>query len=97
MRRARCAERRTPGSAGGPGKPTRSNPGRAPRPDPTGVWRVSENDPDSELYAASRDADTVIRYMAANSDAAGRCLSRGRLQQRVITWRLIAQVAPADS
>jgi len=32
-----------------------------------GVWRVSENDPDSELYAASRDADTVIRYMAANS------------------------------
>jgi hypothetical protein len=32
-----------------------------------GVWRVSENDPDSELYAVSRDADTVIRYMAANS------------------------------
>ena len=33
--RARCAERGTPGSAGGPGKPTGSNPGRAPRPDPT--------------------------------------------------------------
>jgi hypothetical protein len=32
-----------------------------------GVWRVSEHDPDSELYAASRDADTVIRYMTANS------------------------------
>jgi hypothetical protein len=32
-----------------------------------GVWRVSENDPDSGLYAASRDADTVIRYMTANS------------------------------
>ena len=32
-----------------------------------GVWRVSENDPDSELYAVSRDADTVIRYMATNS------------------------------
>jgi hypothetical protein len=32
-----------------------------------GVWRVSENDPDSELYAVSREADTVIRYMAANS------------------------------
>ena len=32
-----------------------------------GVWRVSENDPDSELYAVSRDADTVIQYMAANS------------------------------
>ena len=24
-----------------------------------GVWRVSENDPDSDLYAVSRDADTV--------------------------------------
>ena len=32
-----------------------------------GVWRVSEHDPDSGLYAVSRDADTVIRYMAANS------------------------------
>jgi hypothetical protein len=34
-RRARCPERGTPGSAGGPGKPTGSNPGRAPRSDPT--------------------------------------------------------------
>ena len=32
-----------------------------------GVWRVSETDPDSELYAVSRNADTVIRDMAANS------------------------------
>lgn len=32
-----------------------------------GVWRVSENDPDSQLYAVSRDADTVIRYMTENS------------------------------
>ena len=32
-----------------------------------GVWRVAENDPDSELYAVSRDADTVIRFMTANS------------------------------
>ena len=32
-----------------------------------GVWRVSENEPDSELYAVSRDADTVIRYMAAKT------------------------------
>jgi hypothetical protein len=32
-----------------------------------GVWRVSEDDPDSELYAVSRDADTVIRYMTVNS------------------------------
>jgi len=32
-----------------------------------GVWRVSENDPDSSLYPASRDADTVIAYMTAHS------------------------------
>jgi hypothetical protein len=32
-----------------------------------GLWRVSENDPDSDLYAASRDADTVIAYMASHS------------------------------
>lgn len=32
-----------------------------------GVWRVSEDDPDSELYAVSRDADTIIRYMTANT------------------------------
>jgi hypothetical protein len=32
-----------------------------------GVWRVAENDPDSGLYAVSRDADTVIQYMTANS------------------------------
>lgn len=32
-----------------------------------GVWRVAENDPDSDLYAASRDADVVIRYMTGHS------------------------------
>ena len=32
-----------------------------------GVWRVSENDPDSGLYAVSRDADTVIQYMTTHS------------------------------
>jgi hypothetical protein len=32
-----------------------------------GVWRVSENDPDSDLYAESREADVVIQYMAAHS------------------------------
>jgi hypothetical protein len=32
-----------------------------------GLWRVAENDPDSDLYAASSDADTVIAYMAAHS------------------------------
>jgi hypothetical protein len=31
------------------------------------VWRVSENDPDSDLYAVSSDVDAVIRYMAAHS------------------------------
>lgn len=32
-----------------------------------GVWRVSQDDPDSDLYAESRDADAVIRYMSAHS------------------------------
>ena len=32
---ARCAETCTSGAAGGPGKPTGSNPDRAPRSDPT--------------------------------------------------------------
>lgn len=32
-----------------------------------GLWRVAENDPDSDLYAASRDAETVIAYMTAHS------------------------------
>lgn len=31
------------------------------------VWRVAENDPDSDLYAESRDADTVITYMTKHS------------------------------
>jgi hypothetical protein len=31
------------------------------------VWRVSEDDPDSDLYAVSSDADTVIAYMAVHS------------------------------
>ena len=33
----------------------------------TGVWRVSQDDPDSDLHAESGDADTVIRYMSAHS------------------------------
>ena len=36
---ARCAETCTSGAAGGPGKPTGSNPDRAPRSDPTGAVR----------------------------------------------------------
>ena len=31
------------------------------------VWRVAEDDPDSDLYAESRDAAAVIRYMAGHS------------------------------
>jgi hypothetical protein len=32
-----------------------------------GLWRVAEDDPDSNLYAESSDADTVIGYIAAHS------------------------------
>jgi hypothetical protein len=32
-----------------------------------GLWRVAEDDPDSDLYAESRDADTVIGYIRAHS------------------------------
>ena len=32
-----------------------------------GVWRVAEDDPDSSLYAESRDVDTVIGYIAAHA------------------------------
>jgi hypothetical protein len=38
---ARCVETRTAGAAGGPGKPTGSDPGRALRPDPTGAFYPS--------------------------------------------------------
>jgi hypothetical protein len=31
------------------------------------VWRAAEDDPDSDLYAESPDADTVIRYISAHS------------------------------
>ncbi|HEY6316214.1 MAG TPA: hypothetical protein VIY52_36140 [Streptosporangiaceae bacterium] len=32
-----------------------------------GLWRVSQDDPDSGLHATSRDADVVIEYMAEHS------------------------------
>ena len=32
-----------------------------------GLWRVAEDDPGSDLYAASQDADTVIQYMREHS------------------------------
>lgn len=31
------------------------------------VWRAAEDDPDSVLYAESRDLDTVISYISAHS------------------------------
>ena len=32
-----------------------------------GVWRVAEDDPDSALYAESRDLDTVISYITTHA------------------------------
>ena len=51
---ARCVETRTAGAAGGPGKPTGSNPGRAPRPDPTGAFYRSA------LYPLFRRINTYL-------------------------------------
>ena len=32
-----------------------------------GLWRVAEDDPDSDLYAESSDVDTVISYITAHT------------------------------
>ncbi len=32
-----------------------------------GLWRVAEDDPDSDLYVESGDADTVISYISTHS------------------------------
>ncbi len=32
-----------------------------------GLWRVAEDDPDSDLYAESSDADTAISYIVAHA------------------------------
>jgi hypothetical protein len=32
-----------------------------------GVWRVAEDDPDSDLYAECSDADAVIAYITAHA------------------------------
>ena len=50
---ARCVETRTAGAAGGPGKPTGSNPGRAPRSDPTKERYRAEH------HLARYDEDTI--------------------------------------
>jgi hypothetical protein len=57
-RSARCVETRTAGAAGGPGKPTGSNPGRAPRSDPTGRFYRSE------LYPFLRRVNTYLTRWA---------------------------------
>jgi hypothetical protein len=31
------------------------------------VWRAAEDDPDSDLYAESSDADTVMAYITAHA------------------------------
>ena len=38
-----------------------------------GVWRVAEDDPDSDLYAESSDADTVISYIVTHSSRQEAC------------------------
>jgi hypothetical protein len=53
-----------------------------------GLWRVAEDDPHSDLYAESRDADVVIRYISVHSRdlqvvqryLAGGCMMSGRLR-----------------
>ena len=57
---ARCVETRTAGAAGGPGKPTGSDPGRAPRSDPTGTFRRSE------LYPLLRRINTYLMRWLMN-------------------------------
>jgi hypothetical protein len=47
-------ETRTAGAAGGPGKPTGSNPGRAPRSDPTGAFNRAA------LYPLLRRINTYL-------------------------------------
>ena len=32
-----------------------------------GLWRVAEDDPDSDLYAESSEADAVIGYIVAHA------------------------------
>jgi len=66
MRRARCLETDTSGSAGGPGKPAGSNPGRAPRSDPT----VDLSDGQGLLgQVEGRNAQAVVDWFTARPQA----------------------------
>ena len=60
---ARCVETRTAGAAGGPGKPTGSDPGRAPRPDPTGRFYRSRL-----LYFLRWLNDHLVRWACRKYD-----------------------------
>jgi hypothetical protein len=67
----------TPGSAGGPGKPTGSNPGRAPRSDPTHHvaihqwgWTVALH-PDGTTTARSPDGTKTFHSHSPPTTRAG--------------------------
>ena len=49
-----------------------------------GLWRVAEDDPDSDLHAESRDAEVVIRYITAH-DREKHCLRTSSLPSLALT------------
>ena len=73
-RSARCVETRTAGAAGGPGKPTGSNPDRAPRSDPTGRFCRSQ------LYPLLQRINTCLMRWA------GKKYRRLRPYKRFKAW-----------
>jgi hypothetical protein len=68
-------------------EPARGNPSRAPRSELTGMWRVSENEPDSDRHAVSRDPDTVIRSITAHP--------RGRARATKVIVTVVVATQPA--
>ena len=70
---ARCVETCTAGAAGGPGKPTGSNPGRAPRSDPTLLdWEDYPGPELAALYKRRWDgSETALREAKAPLRGAG--------------------------
>ena len=47
-----------------------------------GVWRVAEDDPDSDLYAEGSNADTVISYITTQSRCSPLRMARSRIRGR---------------
>jgi hypothetical protein len=47
-----------------------------------GVWRIAEDDPDSDLYAECSDVDTVISYITAHSRRSPLRTARSRIRCR---------------